>query len=274
MAVYAVGDIQGCYQPLKAGLRKLRFNPSEDTLYCLGDMVNRGPLSGDVIRCLMDYGSAIKPILGNHDLSLLVDAEGIKQCVDDETRRQIIDAPDAHDMIDWIRRQPLVRYDNTLNALFLHAGLYPDWSPVNAIEMSDHFSAQLQDARPEKYHKCLNKLFGNTPTLWSDDLGKRKKNRFIVNACTRMRYLNADKSLDFQCKIAPKDNTNRILQPWFCFSNPNLHKTRVFFGHWAALGLFTSPHFYGLDTGCVWGKNLTFAKIEKNIVTIVLQISA
>lgn len=274
MAVYAVGDIQGCYQPLRAGLEKLNFNPIEDTLYCLGDMVNRGPQSGDTLRYLMDQGSAVRPILGNHDLSLLVAAEGIKDCVDPLTREQIIDAPDADILLQWIRQQPLARYDDELDALFLHAGLYPHWSAVNAMEMSNHFTRQLQDPRPEKYHKCLAKLFGNKPSIWSETLGKRKKNRFIVNAFTRMRYLTTSMALNYDCKVGPDDYSNSDLIPWFNVPNPTLHNTRVFFGHWAALGLYQSPHFYGLDTGCVWGNTLTFARIEPQNVSFVLQVPA
>jgi bis(5'-nucleosyl)-tetraphosphatase (symmetrical) len=273
MATYVVGDLQGCYKPLKKGLKKLGFSPSFDTLYCVGDLVNRGPRSADVLRYLMDLGESVQPILGNHDLSLLVSAAGIKKTVSNSTYQQIMETPDRDDMIDWLRQKPLARWDQENNALMVHAGLYPQFSISDLLHQTQRVEALLQ-ADQKTYYNFLEQMFGNTPASWHTNLTPAESTRFIINCCTRMRYLNSDGSLNLQQKDNPKNQSSDEIVPWFDISNPRLGSSRVFFGHWAALGLYIAPPFFGLDTGYVWGGSLTFAEIGVNSMKISCQIYA
>lgn len=275
MATYVVGDLQGCYKPLVKGLKAINFNPTTDTLYCVGDLVNRGPRSGDVLRYLMDLGNCIKPVLGNHDISLLVAAENIKNAVASDTHRQIINAPDRDEMIQWLRYQPLLRYDQTLDAAIVHAGIHPTWSMAKAIEFNARIEKKLQTPKYHKYQKFLRRIFGNSPSTWQEATRPREQNRYIINVFTRMRYLTTDQmALDFDNKGSPDTNTNNQIAPWMTFGHPHLGNTRIFYGHWASMGLSLHPPFYGLDSGYVWGNALTFARIEAHHVDIAAQITA
>jgi len=261
MAYYAVGDIQGCYDPLMRLLDQVKFDQNNDTLFCVGDLVNRGPKSLKVLRFLKSLDKQCVTVLGNHDIHLLAMLYGIREPRSRDTLFKIIDAPDASEISDWLRSKPLIVVNNKRKFTMSHAGIYPWWSLKQAIKNAKYVEKQLQDEK--KCIRLLSKIYSNSPTKWSSDLGHTQRTRFTINAFTRMRFCSPKGHLNFsESGFNGKTRENRV--PWFEFNNEGLSDYRVIFGHWSALGLLNTRHFLALDTGCVWGNHLTLAKIPKN----------
>lgn len=259
MAHYVVGDIQGCYKGLRGLLRKCKFKPGRDTLWAVGDLVARGDDSLSTLQFLYDLGDSFYTVLGNHDLHLLAIASGIRTAKASDKLAPLLKSKELPTFIDWLRQQPTARKIDK-NTLLVHAGLYPNWSIKQCVKHSDWIAKQL---RGKRYVELLSRMYGNTPTTWSKSHDDDEKCRFIINANTRMRFLDQQRALDFDLKVSP-DNVPKDYAPWFAFENEKLKsKQRVIFGHWAALGGLTQHSQYvGLDTGYVWGGAMTAVRLE------------
>ena len=195
MAVYAIGDLQGCYDPFRRLLDKLKFNPGKDRLWLTGDLVNRGPKSLKTLRFVRGLGRSAKVVLGNHDLHLLAVAHGIGNSTDRfGSLANILNADDRDELIDWLRRRPLVHFSKKLNTMLVHAGLPPQWSIRKTIECADEVESKL---RSRSYEKFLARIYGDSPNRWSGDLRGNKRLRYIVNCLTRIRMIDKKGRLDF-----------------------------------------------------------------------------
>lgn len=256
MSTYLIGDIQGCDTAFARLLTQLSFSPSRDTLYLLGDLINRGPESAEVLRRCMQLGSAAKPLLGNHDLHLLATAYGVRKPGKRDTLQQILDAPDKNHLLHWVAQQPLARYLENVNGqriLMVHAGVLPQWTLEQTLCLADEVHQQVKgDALPD----FLQHMYGNTPSHWNEALTGADRLRVIVNALTRIRFCTAEGVMDFEstesAAAAPAG-----LMPWFeCPNRQTAHET-IAFGHWSTLGLVNQPRLMALDTGCIWGGCLT-----------------
>ena len=260
MAIYAIGDIQGCYDPFRRLLDAVKFNPDKDTLWLTGDLVNRGPKSLKTLRYVKSLGDSAITVLGNHDLHLLALSAGkVRYRNRFESLRKIFKASEYEELIDWLRRRPLAHYDESLDTLLVHAGTHPTWSAAKTMARAAEVEAAL---RGDKFKSVLGKMYGNTPLEWSDDLAGHKRLRFIINCLTRMRMLTKKMRLNFSHSGSPF-RTRENLRPWYDFDDPAWSGTRVVFGHWSALGLIVLPDLVSLDTGCVWGRQLTAVRLDK-----------
>jgi bis(5'-nucleosyl)-tetraphosphatase (symmetrical) len=256
MATYAIGDVQGCYQALQRLLDLIRFDAAEDRLWFVGDLVNRGPDSLAALRFVQSLGEVALTLLGNHDLHLLAVAEGFARLKRDDTLDDILAAPDRDDLLDWLRHRPLMHYE--AGCAMVHAGLLPAWSVTRALELAQEVEAQL---RAPSYRSFLAKMYGNQPDRWDERLTGHDRLRIIVNAMTRMRVCTADGILEFAHKGKPAGMPAGYL-PWFAVPGRRSRDTTVIFGHWSALGLVEEPNLYGLDTGCLWGRELTALRLD------------
>lgn len=258
MRTFAVGDIQGCLPPLLTLLDKVNFDPATDQLWCVGDLVNRGPDSLGTLEFLHSIRKSCKIVLGNHDLHLLAMGCGQKAIKKDNDLERIIDSKNASTLFKWLRKQPLLQWDKDRKLAMCHAGIPPMWSLKQAKSLSEEVEIVLQS----KHYKTFFKhMYGNTPDMWEDDLVGTDRLRTITNYFTRMRFLGPNGELDLSNKQA-SSNGNSQLRPWFEFPN-QLKKNKLLFGHWAALnGVFNHPNVIGLDTGCVWGGPLTLMHVE------------
>ena len=269
MATYAIGDLQGCYDPFRHLLDDIQFDPGRDTLWLTGDLVNRGPKSLKTLRFVRSLGDSAVTVLGNHDLHLLALATyAIDFGTRFETLEKVLRAPDCGELIDWLRHRPLAHYSKKFDTLLVHAGTHPKWSVKKTLARAAEVEDVLQG---EKYESVLTKMYGNTPRKWSGDLKGHRRLRFIINTFTRMRMLNASMGLNFSHTGSPW-RSRKELRPWFQFAPPATGDTRVVFGHWSALGLIVMPKLVSLDTGCVWGRQLTAVRIDKRIPR-VFQVS-
>ena len=258
MAIYAVGDIQGCYDEFQLLLDAIRFDQSADKLWLVGDLVNRGPKSLKTLRLIRSLGDAVICVLGNHDLHLLALALTEKSPTDDTDLRKILDAADCADLIEWLRFQPLAHYSQSINTLMVHAGVHPKWSRKQVLKYSCEVESVLRSKKPQKF---LNKMYGRKPDKWSPKLEGNDRLRFIVNCLTRIRFCTPEGRLDFSNKLGPNSATGNLL-PWFRAPKRKTENTRIVFGHWSTLGLMEKPGLLALDTGCVWGGALTAVQLD------------
>jgi len=260
LAVYAIGDLQGCYDPFRRLLDKLRFDPHKDRLWLTGDLVNRGPKSLKTLRYVKGLGKAVRVVLGNHDLHLLALGSGVRSSEPHyESLQKILSAADGDELLDWLRRQPLAHYDKKLNTLMVHAGVPPQWTLKKTLKRAAEVEAVLSG---DNYGKLLQHMYGDRPRRWSSDLKGFARQRFIINAFTRTRMIYRDGRLNFTHN-GPPEKARKGLQPWFDAENPRWAGTRIVFGHWAALGLFVEEDLISLDSGCVWGRALSAVRLTK-----------
>lgn len=259
MGLYAIGDIQGCYKPLAQLLDKVNFDTSKDTLYCVGDIVNRGPESLKVVNLLKSLGSRCVTVLGNHDIHLLSMLYGIREHRHSDTLSAILNDSAASDIADWLRQQPLMVINKKRRFIMVHAGIYPWWSRKQALNRARDVEKCFRDER--KCIELLKRIYSNNPSKWSDDLSKMKQRRFTINAFTRMRFVSPAGHLNFtESGFKGKIRKNRV--PWFDVPNSHIGDFRIIFGHWSSLGLLDTPNHLCLDTGYVWGRHMTMAKIR------------
>jgi bis(5'-nucleosyl)-tetraphosphatase (symmetrical) len=245
MAIYAIGDLQGCYDPFRRLLDEVSFDPDKDTLWLTGDLVNRGPKSLKTLRFVKSLGDSAITVLGNHDLHLLALAAGaVRNSKRFQSLWKTLKAKDSDELFDWLRHRPLAHYDESLDTLLVHAGAYPGWSVQKILA---HAAEVEQELRAKKHEVLLGKMYGNAPSSWSDSLTGYKRLRFIVNCFTRMR------------------KARKNLVAWYDLPDPKWAGTRVVFGHWSALGLIVLPDLISLDTGCVWGRQLTAVRLDKRV---------
>jgi len=262
MAYYAVGDIQGCYDPLSRLLDQVNFDTSRDTLLCVGDLVNRGPKSLKTLRLLKSLKHQCISVLGNHDIHLLALIYQIRDPRPLDSLTRVLEAHDVDELAGWLRERPLLVVNEKRKFVMCHAGIYPWWSLDDARKNALDVEKVLKDEI--KCIKLLKRIYNNQPSKWSDELGKIQRRRFTINAFTRMRFCSPKGHLNFtESGFSGKGRKNRI--PWFEVDNASLQDYRVIFGHWSALGLLNTESHLGLDTGCVWGRELTMAKIPKSV---------
>ena len=263
MSTYVIGDVQGCYAELRSLLRECGFDTRHDRLRFVGDLVNRGPCSLDVLRFVADLGDRAHTVLGNHDLHLVATARGIRRLRSKDTFQDVLDAADGERLIDWLRGRPLVHHDPEARVVMVHAGIAPAWTIDGALERAVEFSRAL--TAPD-HPQLLSKMYGNEPDRWHTSLTGFDRLRFITNAFTRMRYCHADGRLDFSDTGPPGVRENPSLVPWFALRDASADRTRIVFGHWATLQLRNplsrALHVRHLDTGCVWGGALTALRLE------------
>jgi bis(5'-nucleosyl)-tetraphosphatase (symmetrical) len=258
-----IGDVQGCFDELRALLAQAAFDPGRDRLILLGDLVNRGPQS----RAVLDYVMALDPqrtvcLLGNHDLHLLAAAHGVRAPGRGDTLDAILQAPDRQRYLDWLRRQRLawLHEDGQQTLLCVHAGVLPGWSTRRVLDLAGEVERALQSA---DYPAFLAQMYGNKPSRWRKDLQGADRLRVIVNALTRLRFCSDDGKMEFATKegagAAPPG-----YRPWFDVPGRKTADTRIAFGHWSTLGLRVDARLAALDTGCVWGGRLTALQLAGN----------
>ena len=257
MSIYAIGDLQGCYTDLQRLLHHIHFNAEHDVLWFAGDLVNRGPDSLSSLRFVKSLGDAAISVLGNHDLHLLAVAEGIKEAKREDISA-IMAAPDRDELIDWLRQRPFLHHDPRLKVTMVHAGVYPLWSLRQAQAHAQELEGVL---RSERYHDFLHLMYGNEPTTWHNGLEGMDRLRFICNSFTRMRYCNLEGRLDLVDKGPPGSQIEGYL-PWFDHPERKTRHDPIVFGHWSTLGRVERENIYPLDTGCVWGGQLTALRID------------
>jgi bis(5'-nucleosyl)-tetraphosphatase (symmetrical) len=256
MPTYAVGDIQGCYAELQQLLEEIRFDSAQDRLWLVGDLVNRGPGSLDVLRLVKSLDDVAITVLGNHDLHLLAVAEGAAELHRSDTLDEVLAAPDRDELLSWLRQQRLL-YAEGDNVL-VHAGLLPQWSVAQAAGLA----REVEDAlRGKDYAEFLVRMYGNTPHVWDDGLGGYKRLRVIVNAFTRMRIVSPQGEMEFRFK-GEVHNIPEGYMPWYDAPRRRSCDATVIFGHWSALGLMVRDNAIALDTGCLWGGPMTAIRLE------------
>lgn len=251
MALYCIGDIQGCDSALGRLLDEIGFSASRDTVYLLGDLVNRGPGSAAVLRRCMQQGDALRPLLGNHDLHLLAAAHGARKPSRKDTLEQVLKADDRDAMLDWLRQQPLMR--THLHAgerlAMVHAGLLPAWTVDEALALAGEVQQVLRGPGLSDF---LHQMYGNGPDRWDPALTGMDRLRTIVNAMTRLRFCSADGVMDFESTESAQKPPEGLM-PWFDVPGRRAAGALLAFGHWSTLGLLDRPDTLALDTGCVWG---------------------
>jgi bis(5'-nucleosyl)-tetraphosphatase (symmetrical) len=258
MAIYAVGDVQGCYEELARLLETLRLDGSRDEIWFVGDLVNRGPDSLRVLRLVRSLGTCATTVLGNHDLHLLALSHGNRARAGDRELAAVLAASDAPELLAWLRQQPLAHYRPELNTLVVHAGVPPQWDPLLTVKLAREVEQTL---RGPGCQALMSVIYGDEPDCWNPALAGFDRQRFIVNALTRIRYCTADGRLDFRQKGAPEDAPAGLV-PWFSVARRASAAVRIVFGHWSTLGLVQRPNLLGLDTGCVWGGSLTAVRLD------------
>jgi len=259
LAIYAIGDLQGCYDPFRRLLDKINFDPDKDRLWLTGDLVNRGPKSLKTLRFVKNLGEAVITVLGNHDLHLLALGNGVRYTeAHFGSLWKVLGADDCDELLDWLRNRPLAHYDKKLNTLMVHAGLPRVWSVKKTLRRAAEVEAELVG---KNYIDLLEHMYGDRPDQWSGDLKRRDRLRFIINVLTRARMVRKDDRLDLAYN-GPPDKAPKGLLPWFEVRKPKWAGTRIVFGHWAALGLVVRPDLICLDSGCVWGRHLSAVKLS------------
>jgi bis(5'-nucleosyl)-tetraphosphatase (symmetrical) len=258
MAVYAIGDVQGCFDELQALLELIDFNPAEDCLWFAGDLVNRGPKSLQTLRFIRGLGNSAVSVLGNHDLHLIAMSLGHKLSDDDHTLDAILAAPDHDELIHWLRQQPLLHHDETLGFSMIHAGLPPQWDLPLAQQCAHEVEAVL---RSDELPAFIQHMYGNKPKRWSSELSGWGRLRFIINCFTRLRFCEADGRLKLKYKGPPGSQPPEYL-PWFELPDRKSRDMKIVFGHWSTLGRCSEPGVYPLDTACLWGGELTALRID------------
>jgi bis(5'-nucleosyl)-tetraphosphatase (symmetrical) len=258
MALYAIGDVQGCDAELGALLAELKFSVDRDSLWFVGDLVNRGPDSLKVLRRIRALGEAATCILGNHDLHLLAVAYGAARLRSDDTLDAILAAADREALCEWLKDRPLLHEDAKLDVCMVHAGLPPQWDR----NLARSCAREVESALRRDPAKLFAHLYGDLPDRWDSGLRGEERLRFIVNCLTRVRYLDAEGRLALKAKGSPKKAQGKALIPWFEARDARWRGQRIVFGHWSTLGFFSNADVTGIDTGCVWGDRLTALRLD------------
>ena len=264
MALYCIGDIQGCHDAFERLLQRVDFSASRDTLYILGDLVNRGPESDKVLRTCMAAGDAMRPLLGNHDLHLLAAAHSVRRSSRRDTLARVLEAPDRQALLDWLRQQPLARSHRTPQGqelLMVHAGVLPQWTPGQVMALAGEVHAVLRGAQLPDF---LQAMYGNQPDHWTPGLQGWERLRVIVNALTRLRFCDARGVMDFESTESAEQAAPGLM-PWFDVPGRATAGTPIAFGHWSTLGHINRPDLVALDTGCVWGGCLSMMRFGEDL---------
>jgi bis(5'-nucleosyl)-tetraphosphatase (symmetrical) len=264
---YAIGDLQGCKQELRALLARLRFSADRDKLWFVGDLVNRGPDSLGALRTVRALGDNAVAVLGNHDLHLLAVAYGAQRRRRSDTLDAVLAAPDREALLEWLMLQPLAHLEG--NDLMVHAGVVPQWSAAETLALA----AEVGRALCRDPRRLFEHMYGDEPDRWDERLTGGERLRFIINVLTRLRLCTADGRVDTSVKGPPPPPPSP-LRPWFEHPHRATRDVRVIFGHWSALGLVERPGVLGLDSGCVWGGSLTAADLDSDRPLVSVECAA
>lgn len=271
MATYAIGDIQGCDDELALLLDRIAFDPTADTVWFVGDLVNRGPKSLSVLRRVKALGKAAVVVLGNHDLHLLATAYGGESRKSKDTIDDVMRAPDRDELLAWLREQPVLHHDERLGYTMLHAGLPPQWDLLKAQQCARELESALRD--DASCQELFRHMYGDQPNRWSDDLAGFDRLRFITNCLTRLRFCRADGTLELKYKgtiaQAPRD-----VLPWFRVPARRSRGMRIVCGHWSALGYHSEDGVLSIDTGCVWGQRLCAVRLDEETEPVFVPCSS
>ncbi len=259
MATYVIGDVQGCYSQLCRLLEKIQYDQVRDILWFCGDLVNRGPESLQSIRFVRSLGDRAVTVLGNHDLHLLALFYTQQSIAKTDPLYQILKSPDCDELIDWLRFQPLIHYDERLNFLLVHAGIHKDWDLTLAQDRARELEQVL---RGENNRSFFVQMYGDRPDRWSEKLTGIERLRCITNVFTRLRFYTEDGRFEFSSKGSPQQHSQNGLVPWF-ENIPSLDRSlRVAFGHWSTLAVGRYGQYFASDGGCVWGGKLIALRID------------
>lgn len=268
MAIYVIGDIQGCYEPLRRLLASARFHPAHDRLWCVGDLINRGPRSLDTLRYLQDLGDSVTVVLGNHDLHFLSVHYGDARPERKHTLDELLAAPDCETLADWLRKKPLAHHEvletdrGEKHYLMVHAGVAPQWTREKTLALATEVATEL---RGTSFREFLRHMYGNEPGRWDESLSGYDRLRVITNYLTRLRFCDARGNMNLPAKGPPTEAPDGY-RPWYEFEQLT-PETEILFGHWAALqGATGRPGVHGLDTGCVWGRQLSMMRLPDHKV--------
>jgi bis(5'-nucleosyl)-tetraphosphatase (symmetrical) len=267
MATYAIGDIQGCYHAFMALLSRLQFDAKQDKLWLVGDIINRGSGSLEVLRWCYQNQDSLKIVLGNHDLHALAVVHNLKSAHKHDTLQASIHAPDSDALFKWLRHQPLMIVQNVdeHGYVMVHAGLFPQWTIEQAACLASEVECALQ---ADDYHVFLTEMYGNLPNVWHDGLAGMDRLRAITNAMTRMRICSLEGEMEFEFKGELQDIPSGYT-PWFDAPDRQSYDAKIICGHWSALGLQQRENVFALDTGCLWGGQLTAMCLETQAITQV-----
>jgi len=258
MSLYAIGDIQGCYDDLMTLLDYIHFNEHRDQLWFTGDLVNRGPKNLETVRFIKSLGEKAVTVLGNHDLHLLATAAGCRSPKKTDTFQDILDADDADELLTWLRYRPILYHDETSGYTLVHAGLVPQWNLDLALSCAKEIEIIL---RGPYHNNFYEEMYGNEPVIWSDSLSGYERLRFIVNCLTRMRFCDKNGCMDLK-ETGPPGSQPAFLFPWFSIPKRASLHMKIICGHWSALSYYAANGVFALDTGCVWGGGLTALRID------------
>lgn len=263
MSTYAIGDLQGCYAELQDLLDKINFDETNDQLWFVGDLVNRGPKSLDCLRFVKSLGHSARTVLGNHDLHLLAIANKVRKPHRKDTLNEILNADDANELLRWVRDLPLLVNDPDLNFTMVHAGLPLQWTLEKSIGLAQETENIL---RGEQFNDFIQHMYGDQPDRWSEQLEDYDRHRFIINCLTRMRYCYADGQLNLKAKNTPGKEDEQLI-PWYAQANRQTKNNKIIFGHWSTVHLGNEKNLnqynvYPLDTGCLWGREMTAMRLE------------
>jgi bis(5'-nucleosyl)-tetraphosphatase (symmetrical) len=263
MAIYAIGDIQGCYDSLQRLLDKLEFSESDDQLWFVGDLVSRGKKSLKTLRFVKGLGDSAVTVLGNHDVSLISMSYGTINI--HPSLKKLLRSKHSDELIEWLRFRPVLHVDKSIGFCMAHAGISPQWGLEEAQKYANEIEISLRGSDTAEW---LKNVYGDKPKLWSNDLESYQRHRYILNAFMRMRYCNSkDGSLNFKLKGVPKikklSSSKQV--PWFMYPQRKELPVRVVFGHWSSLGYYNNENVTAIDTGCVWGRQLTAVRLDVDI---------
>jgi len=256
MAVYAIGDLQGCFEPLERLLERIAFDRARDRLWFVGDLVNRGPDSAACLRFVKSLGEAAVTVLGNHDLHLVCVAEGFERARRRDTLAPVLEAEDRRELVEWLRHRPLMHVEGKM--ALVHAGLLPEWTVTEARDLAAEVEAALRGPR---YRQLLARMYGDEPDRWNARLAGIDRLRVIINAMTRLRVLDEDGAMVLRFKGEPGEASDGWT-PWFDMPGRRSRDHAVVCGHWSAMGLRLRRDLLSLDSGCVWGRTLTAVRLE------------
>ncbi len=256
MATYAIGDLQGCFDPLQELLAEIGFSVTRDRLWLVGDLVNRGPQSLEILRFVKSLGERAISVLGNHDLHLLMVAEGRAKLHAKDTLAAVLNAPDRDELLAWLRGQPLMHADGEY--AMVHAGLLPSWSVGRALDLAREAEHALQAS---DWRALMAHMYGNQPDQWDDALTGHDRLRVIINAMTRLRICAPDGRMEFSHKGGIEDIPPGYL-PWFAVPGRKSANATIICGHWSAIGLLAEKTLLALDSGCLWGRRLSAVRLE------------
>ena len=272
MTCYAIGDIQGCYDPLQRLIEKIQFDPSQDQLWFAGDLINRGPKSLETLRFIKLLGDSARSVLGNHECHFLATAFGQKKSHRSDTFSDILDADDAEELIQWVRALPFFYEDTVLGYCMLHAGLPPQWSIDDTRQHAKELTQHIQSNQAEEFFAAM---YGNQPDMWQEDLTGNDRLRFIINCFTRMRYCDEHGRLNLKEKGEVGTQATGLI-PWYDAPNRQTVEQKIVFGHWSTLGFQQQHNATCLDTGCLWGGSLSALALDgtERLISIDCERSA